>query len=78
MFKIVIELPRHLKLHPDPCEEAKFYAEKFKEATTEETKDDIFESLLANGATWDVVTRSCIYYPTFEKEVGYEFPECYR
>ena len=67
-------LPRRLVLHPAWEAEIKFLVKKYQIATTDSQRDDVLETLLVWGSRWDAITRSCCYYPEFEKLVGQDFP----
>ena len=77
-FTAKLERPRHLILHPGIDEETAWLAKQYLAASTDDHRDDVLETLLVWGSEWDVITRSCVYYPSFEEAVGRHFPGLWK
>lgn len=69
-----LKLPLHVIMEGSCIAEATFFAQAWKKAKTAKRRESIITGLMHNAALWDVVTRSTLYYDTFEEVTGKKFP----
>lgn len=74
----VLKLPLHIRVQESAEGEAGFFALEWMKARTPERREAVIRGLMENGGVWDIITRSLVYYPEFERQTGQHFPGLWR